>query len=226
MKHTGIFTLLLCLCLVVSGCGSMNNTGKGALIGGGGGAALGGVVGALIGHGKGAAIGAAVGAAVGAGTGAIIGKKMDKKAEEAAKIANAQVEKVSDTNGLDAVKVTFDGGILFGFNSSALTDQSKKSLSELAKILKEDTQTDIAVYGHTDKVGTREANVKVSQNRADAVKSYLAQQGVTNGQFKFVEGKAFDEYDESKTAAENRRVEIYMYASEAMIKAAEAEAGN
>jgi len=49
---------------------------------------------------------------------------------------------------------------------------------------------------------------------------------VTNGQFKFVEGKAFDEYDESKTAAENRRVEIYMYASEAMIKAAEAEAGN
>ena len=93
-------------------------------------------------------------------------------------------------------------------------------------ILKEDTQTDIAVYGHTDKVGTREANVRVSQNRADAVKNYLAQQGVTNGQFKFVEGKAFDEYDESKTAAENRRVEIYMYASEAMIKAAEAEAGN
>ncbi|MDO4185520.1 MAG: OmpA family protein [Bacteroidales bacterium] len=222
MKHTGIFTLLLCLCLVVSGCGSMNNTGKGALIGGGGGAALGGVVGALIGQGE----GGAVGAAVGAGTGAIIGKKMDKKAEEAAKIANAQVEKVSDTNGLDAVKVTFDGGILFGFNSSALTDQSKKSLSELAKILKEDTQTDIAVYGHTDKVGTRDANVKVSQNRADAVKSYLAQQGVSNTQFKFVEGKAYDEYDESKTAAENRRVEIYMYASEAMIKAAEAEAGN
>ena len=222
MKHTGIFTLLLCLCLVVSGCGSMNNTGRGALIGGGGGAALGGVVGALIGNGKGAAIGAAVGA----GTGAIIGRKMDKKAEEAAKIANAQVDKITDINGLEAVKVTFDGGILFGFNSSALTDQSKKSLSELATILKEDTQTDIAVYGHTDKVGTREANVRVSQNRADAVKNYLAQQGVTNGQFKFVEGKAFDEYDESKTAAENRRVEIYMYASEAMIKAAEAEAGN
>ena len=68
--------------------------------------------------------------------------------------------------------------------------------------------------------------MRVSQNRADAVKTFLAQQGVTNGQFKFVEGKAFDEYDESKTAAENRRVEIYMYASEAMIKAAEAEAGN
>ena len=226
MKHTGFFTLLLCLCLVVSGCGSMNNPGRGALIGGGGGAALGGVVGALIGNGKGAAIGAAVGAAVGAGTGAIIGRKMDKKAEEAAKIANAQVDKVTDVNGLEAVKVTFDGGILFGFNSSALTDQSKKSLSELATILKEDTQTDIAIYGHTDKVGTRDANVKVSQNRADAVKTYLTQQGVTNSQFKFVEGKAYDEYDETKTAAENRRVEIYMYASEAMIKAAEAEAGN
>jgi len=226
MRKTSILSLLLCLCMIFSGCGSMNNTAKGTAIGGGGGAALGAVVGALIGNGKGAAIGAAIGAAVGAGTGAVIGRKMDKKAEEAAKIANAQVEKVSDANGLEAVKVTFDGGILFGFNSSALTDQSKNSLSQLATILKEDTQTDIAIYGHTDKVGTLDANKKVSQNRADAVKNYLSQCGVSGSQFKFVEGKAYEEYDESKTAAENRRVEVYMYASEAMIKAAQAEAGN
>ena len=216
---------MLCMCLILSGCGA-SNTAKGTAIGGGSGAAAGAIIGALIGHGKGAAIGAAVGAAVGAGTGAIIGKKMDKKAEEAAKIANAQVETVEDTNGLAAVKVTFDSGILFGFNSSTLSDASKSSLRELAKILNEDKTTDIAVYGHTDKVGTYEANVKVSQNRADAVKNYLSQCGVSNSQFKFVEGKAYNEYDESKTAAENRRVEIFMYASEAMIKAAEAEAGN
>ncbi|MBQ8009151.1 MAG: OmpA family protein, partial [Bacteroidaceae bacterium] len=41
---------------------------------------------------------------------------------------------------------------------------------------------------------------------------------------KTVEGVGYDQYDETKTAAENRRVEIFMYASEQMIKDAEAEA--
>lgn len=61
---------------VFSGCASMSNTGKGAMIGAGGGAALGAGIGALAGKGKGAAIGAAVGAAVGSGTGALIGRRM------------------------------------------------------------------------------------------------------------------------------------------------------
>ena len=62
--------------------------------------------------------------AVGTGAGVAIGHKLDKKAAEAAKIEGAQVEKVTDTNGLAAVKVTFESGILFGFNSS--TDVYKR----------------------------------------------------------------------------------------------------
>ena len=38
-----------------------------------------------------------------------------------------------------------------------------------------------------------------------------------------MKGVAYDEYDETKTAAENRRVEVYMYASEEMIQQAEAQ---
>ena len=113
MKKTKIMALLLSATLVFSGCGNMNNTAKGGLIGGGGGAALGAIIGGIAGHGKGAAIGAAVGAAVGTGAGVLIGKKMDKAAEEAAQIQGAQVEQVTDNNGLQAVKVTFDSGILF-----------------------------------------------------------------------------------------------------------------
>ena len=56
---------------------------------------------------KGAAIGAAVGAAVGTGAGVLIGKKMDKAAAQAEQIEGAQVEQVTDNNGLQAVKVTF-----------------------------------------------------------------------------------------------------------------------
>ena len=200
----------------------MNNTAKGGVIGGGSGAAAGAIIGGLIGKGKGAAIGAAVGAAVGTGTGVIIGRKMDKKAAEAAKIEGAQVEKVTDTNGLAAVKVSFESGILFAFNSSTLSNTSKASLRELSQILKEDPTTDIAIIGHTDKVGTYEANIKVSKDRAYAVENYLQSCGVSPAQFKQVEGAGYSQYDESMTASQNRRVEIYMYASEQMIKNAEA----
>lgn len=217
-----ITALLLCGVLMLSGCGTMNNTAKGGVIGGGSGAAAGAIIGGLIGKGKGAAIGAAVGAAVGTGTGVVIGRKMDKKAAEAAKIEGAQVEQVTDVNGLPAVKVSFAAGILFGFNSSALSNEAKASLRELAQILKEDPTTDVAIIGHTDKVGTYEANMKVSKSRAYSVENYLQDCGVSPSQFKKVEGVGYTEYDDSMSAEQNRRVEVYMYASEQMIKNAEA----
>ncbi|MBQ8502134.1 MAG: OmpA family protein [Bacteroides sp.] len=224
MKKMKVTALVLCGALLLGSCSTisnMNNTTKGGIIGGGGGAAAGAIIGGLIGKGKGAAIGAAIGAAVGTGTGVVIGKKMDKKAAEAAQIEGAQVQMVQDTNGLDAVKVTFDSNILFGFNSATLSNDAKASLRELARILKEDTTTDIAIIGHTDKVGTYEANVKVSKNRANSVENYLESCGVSPAQFKQVAGVAYDQYDETKSAAENRRVDIYMYASAAMIQQAQ-----
>ncbi|WP_307759469.1 OmpA family protein [uncultured Mediterranea sp.] len=223
MKNVKVMAGVLCASLLLSGCGTMNNTTKGGIIGGTSGTAAGALIGGLIGKGKGAAIGAAVGAVVGTGTGVVIGRKMDKKAEEAAKIEGAEVEKVTDTNGLDAVKVSFTSGILFGFNSSTLSNDAKASLRKLAEILREDTTTDIAIIGHTDKVGTYEANVKVSKDRAYAVENYLQDCNVSPAQFKVVKGVAYDEYDESKSADQNRRVEIYMYASKEMIQQAEAQ---
>ena len=118
MKKMKFTVLLLCGALLLGSCGTMNNKAKGGIIGGGSGAAAGAIIGGLIGKGKGAAIGAAVGAAVGTGAGVAIGHKMDKKAAEAAKIEGAQVEQVTDANGLPAVKVSFAAGILFGFNSA------------------------------------------------------------------------------------------------------------
>ncbi|WP_291528293.1 OmpA family protein [Bacteroides sp. UBA939] len=221
MKKRKFTALLLIGVLLLVSCSTMNNTTKGGVIGGGSGAAAGAIIGGLVGKGKGAAIGAAIGAAVGTGTGVIIGRKMDKKAAEAAKIEGAQVQTVTDTNGLSAVKVTFDSGILFGFNSSALSNTSKASLRDLARILKEDQTTDIAITGHTDKVGTYEANIKVSKDRAYAVENYLQECGVSPSQFKKVEGVGYNEYDDTMTATQNRRVDIYMYASEQMIKNAE-----
>ncbi len=222
MKKMKFIALFMCVALIFSGCASMNNTAKGGAIGAGSGAALGAIIGGIAGKGKGAAIGAAIGTAVGGGAGALIGRKMDKKAEEAAKIQGAQVEQVTDNNGLAAVKVTFSSGILFPFNSSTLSSNSKTALAEFANVLKEDPTIDIAVIGHTDKVGTYEANQKVSNNRAFAVQKYLEQCGVSPSQFKEVKGVGYSQYNEAETPEQNRRVEVYMYASEQMIKNAEA----
>lgn len=221
MKTMKFSALLMCIALIFAGCGA-SNTVKGGGIGAGGGAALGAIIGGIAGKGKGAAIGAAVGTVVGGSAGAIIGNKMDKKAKEAERIAGANVEKVTDNNGLTAVKVTFDSGILFGFNSSTLSETSRQSLRDFANILKSDPTLDIAIVGHTDKVGTFEANQKVSSDRANAVSNYLQMNGVSPAQLKSVMGAGYQQYDESLSPEQNRRVDVFMYASEQMIRNAEA----
>ena len=216
-------SILLC-CTLIAGCG-ISNTGKGTLIGSGAGAAIGAGIGYLIGqNGQGAAIGAAIGTAVGAGSGALIGNKMDKKAEELAALENAQVETVTDVNGLTAIKVTFDNGILFDFNKSTLKPAAKAELDKFAAEMSDMTDTNINVYGHTDNVGSAEANKKVSEQRASSVANYLAGKGIAKDRL-VAEGLSYDfpvaSNDTEEGRAQNRRVEIYISANEAMIAAAE-----
>lgn len=235
MKKTSCMAILLSGCLVLSGCGSLNNTAKGGMIGGGSGAALGALIGGIAGHGKGAAIGAAVGAAVGTGAGVLIGRKMDKAAEQAAQIEGAEVEQVTDNNGLQAVKVTFDSGILFTTSSSTLSASAKSALSKFANnVLIQNPDMDVAIYGYTDNTGWKNStaeqsvqkNLELSQARAQSVSNYLRECGTTISQIKSVEGLGESNpiADNSTEAGrqENRRVEVYMYASQQMIQAAEA----
>lgn len=217
-----IVSLLLCVA-VLAGCG-ISKTGKGAIIGTGAGAGLGAGIGALIGGEKGAAIGAAIGAGVGAGTGTIIGRQMDKKAEELAQLENVQVETVKDANGLDAIKVTFDSGILFPTNGTALSEASKTALADFAAKMKDLPETDITVYGHTDNTGTEAVNERISNQRAAAVESHLAANGIAKARI-HAEGKSFTmpvaDNATVEGRAQNRRVEIYVSANENMIKQAE-----
>ena len=234
MKKTKIMSLALCFALILSGCASMNNTTKGGLLGGGGGAALGAVLGGIIGKGKGAAIGAGIGAAVGAGAGVLIGKKMDKAAAQAAAIEGAQVEQVTDLNGLQAVKVTFDSGILFGTGAATLSSSAKASLSKFANdVLKQNADMDVDIFGYTDKQGwknstaeqSKQKNLDLSQERAQSVSSYLMSCGITSAQIKGVQGMGEENpVADNSTAAgrqEYRRVDVYMYASPEMIQQAE-----
>jgi len=211
----------------MSGC---SNLAKGTAIGAGGGAVLGAVVGKIAGN---TAVGAAIGTAVGAGAGALIGAKMDKAKKQAEAVQNAQVESVTDANGLQAVKVTFDSGILFTTGSSTLSSTAKTSLTQFSTVLKSNADCDVAVQGYTDNAGWKNStpeqsvqkNLNLSQQRAQAVTNYLLSLGVPSTQIRSTMGYGeADPVADNSTAAgkaQNRRVEVYMYASQAMINAAE-----
>ena len=208
-------------------CSSMTQTGKGALIGGGGGAAVGAGLGALIGGGKGAGIGSAIGAAVGAGAGALIGNKMDKQKKELEEQLGqqAKVEETTDANGLKAIKVTFDGGILFPTGKYTLNEQAKADLTRFAASLKDNPNTNVQIYGFTDNTGSFAVNQRLSGERADAVLSYLANSGVSPIRLT-AQGIPMADYvasnDTAEGRAQNRRVEIYISADKEMIQQAEA----
>ena len=232
MKSLKSIAVALCAALVLAGC-NMSNTGKGAMIGAGGGAGLGAIIGAIAGN---TAVGAVIGGAVGAGAGALIGKKMDKAKKEAEAVQNAQVEAVTDANGLEAVKVTFDSGILFASGKSNLSSTAMTSLFQFANVLKSNADCDVAVQGYTDNAGwkncnaaqSQQKNLELSQERAQSVTTYLLSQGVSSTQIRSTQGfgESNPVADNSTAAgkAQNRRVEVYMYASQKMIQEAQQQA--
>lgn len=215
------FTVSLCVILLLPGCASLDNAKKGGLIGAGAGALLGAMIGRVAGS---TAVGTALGTVVGAGAGALIGQRMDKAAEAAAEIDNANVETVKDSNNFTAVKVTFDSGILFATNKYDLNFNAKKNLQQLAGVLKEFSDADVAIYGHTDSTGSDAINNPLSENRANSVAEYLLSLGVPVNQIKSVEGfgstQPVADNSTSVGRSQNRRVEVYLYASAEMIDAA------
>ena len=224
MKNLKSIAAGLCAAMVLVGC-NVSNTAKGTAIGAGGGAVVGAIIGKMAGN---TAIGAVIGGTVGATTGAIIGKKMDKAKKEAEAVKNAQVETITDANGLEAVKVTFDSGILFATNKADLNATSKASLTQFAEVLKENRDMDIAIIGHTDNTGSDAINNPLSKNRAQSVSKFLKSQGVASAQIKTIDGQGSTNPVADNSTAEgrkqNRCVEVYMYASEKMINEANAEA--
>ncbi len=217
-----VSVMLLAMAVVFSSCGSWNNTTKGTAIGVGGGAAVGAGIGALAGN---TALGSILGAAVGGTAGALIGKKMDKQKKEleASLPEEATVEAINDG---EALKVTFDSGILFATNSSTVSPASKNALRNLAVSLNENPDTDIKIIGHTDNTGKVDYNQTLSEKRAKSVYNYLMEdQGVRSTRMAF-EGRGVHEPVADNTTAEgralNRRVEILILPNKKMVEDAQA----
>jgi len=179
-KHTILLTSL-CLTLGVSGCTTINpysgeeqtsNAVKGGAIG----AATGALVGVLSSskkdRGKGALIGAASGAALGGG----IGYYMD--VQEAKLRQKMKGTGVSVTRNGDQIILNMPNNVTFDSNASQLKPAGANTLSGVAMVLKEYEDTRVHIIGHTDSSGSRELNMRLSEQRAESVGTALITMGV------------------------------------------------
>lgn len=195
--------------IATSGCASMSNKERGAVIGAGAGAAVGGVVGNQTGS---TARGAIIGAVVGGAAGAIIGHQMDQQAKELDQsIAGAKVERVGE-----GIEVTFDSGLLFDFDSDRIKPEAAKNLQELAKSLNKFGNSNLMIVGHTDSQGEDAYNMALSVRRANAASAYLQSQGVPASRISTAgrgESEPVASNDTDAGRQQNRRVEVAIYAS-------------
>jgi len=205
----------------LTGCASLSNKEKGAIIGATTGAAAGGPIGRSTGS---PPRGALIGAAVGGAAGAIIGHQMDQQAKEIDQnVAGATVERVGE-----GIHVTFASGLLYDFNSDVVKPTAQTNLRELAKSLSKYPNSNLLIAGHTDSVGTDAYNQQLSERRAAAAAAYLVSQGVDRARI-ITRGLGEAEPVEPNTTEagrqQNRRVEVAIYANEELRQSAAQQAG-
>jgi outer membrane protein OmpA-like peptidoglycan-associated protein len=203
-------------------CASLNKKESGAIIGSAAGAA----VGAAVGNANGStAKGAIIGAAVGGAAGAVIGHQMDQQAKEIKQnIPGAVVERVGE-----GLQVTFDSGLLFDFDSDVLKPAARDNLSSLAASLDKYPGTDLLIVGHTDSKGTDGYNLTLSERRAAAAANYLASQGVTRTRLRSAGKGEIEPVGSNDTEAgreKNRRVEVAIFANDALKAQAQKQSGS
>lgn len=221
VKKLFIWFLILSFLAVTTGCAEWSRTQRGAAIGAGTGGAVGGLIGYATGH---TVAGVLIGAVVGGAAGAYIGNYMDKQAAEIERdIAGAKVERVGE-----GIKITFSSGILFDVDKSDLKSQCKSELAELSRILNKYGDTNILLAGYTDSTGSEEYNLALSKRRADSVANYLVTQNVNSARFStegFGESQPVASNDTAAGRAQNRRVEVAIWANEKLKKVASEKAG-
>src|SRR5690606_26695465 len=68
--------------------------------------------------------------------------------------------------------------LIFARGKAGIDPKSYSELDEVAQMMKENSRIEIQLEGHTDNVGSPKANLRLSEERVEAVKKYLASQGV------------------------------------------------
>lgn len=104
-------------------------------------------------------------------------------------------------------------GINFATNKSAVLPESEWVLEKARASIEANPDVTIIISGHTDNVGSDEANRTLSQKRAQAVKDWLVGRGIPGGRMKVIgkgEAEPMSTNDTEEGRADNRRMEFFV----------------
>jgi outer membrane protein OmpA-like peptidoglycan-associated protein len=141
------------------------------------------------------------------------------EAERRARQAAADLSRIASVKEESrGMVITLSGSVLFASGKHELLPQAQAKLSHVSDVLaRQDPDAKIVVDGFTDSQGSNDVNMRLSQQRADAVRSYLVGHGIAADRIT-AEGKGpTDPVADNKTAegrADNRRVEIVVQPSQ------------
>ena len=179
----------------------------GSVIGAAGGAAVGAATSSRGDRRKGILIGAASGGLLGAG----VGQYMDRQEAELREQLEGTGVRVSRQG--DEINLIMPGNVTFDVGQSNIRNDFHDVLRSVAIVVQEYDQTAIAIGGHTDSTGGFELNQRLSEDRAEAVASFLLAEGVAQGRLHtrgYGPRYPVASNDTDTGRQQNRRVEIQL----------------
>lgn len=147
-----------------------------------------------------------IGGAIGAVPAGLLGSELDGPAEKLGAVPDADVQRKDG-----AVVVDFSGDVLFTVGSVSLTVRGQQRLRAVAATLQDQDKAEVIVRSYTDSRGSESLNQRLSEERAEAVRRFLTDQGVSARRVTAVGfGERFPvTTNETKAGRQrNRRIEI------------------
>ena len=139
--------------------------------------------------------------------------EVDKRIDANTMVKNVLIaeggKKLYDQVATDGKIVTY--GIKFDVNKANIRPESAGTLSSIAKLMEDQPALKFSVEGHTDSDGDDNTNMKLSQQRAESVKTYLIAQGIAPERLEakgWGESKPIDKNPTPEAKSNNRRVEF------------------
>lgn len=115
--------------------------------------------------------------------------------------------------------VSLPGDVTFDFDKATIRDSARGTLDTLAELILAGDDGQITIEGHTDSMGDDDYNKRLSEQRADAVKAYLATKGVPDNRVRTIglgelrptaPNARPDGTDDEAGRQRNRRVEVIL----------------
>ena len=139
---------------------------------------------------------------------------MDQRISDSAKASNSKKGKVCKADKFEQENLVLAASIEFEFAKHFVREEYRDGLKKVADSMKENPRTKAILKGHTDNVGSKAYNMRLSKVRANSVKLYMVKQfGIKRcriAAFGYGFSKPIADNNTEEGRQKNRRVEIFI----------------